>query len=242
MSKFRLGAFLVAALAFAVPAQAVTVTFSGQDDGAPVGGPFPNSSAAETDFRAAAAAYGSVRTETFESSVVGTISPLVTQHFTVTTPAPDLGSGFSGVNDFTFGNLYGFNTTPGGTNWYGFPTFLAAEATVVFDRPTNSLGAWLTGVQTIFTTEIRIELIDGSMESFIVPLNVDGGAQFFGLVSTIPFTSVLVIQTNNPGVADAWGVDDVQFNVVPEPATWAMLIAGFGIVGVAARRRRIAAA
>jgi hypothetical protein len=25
---------------------------------------------------------------------------------------------------------------------------------------------------------------------------------------------------------------------VPEPATWAMLIAGFGAVGVAARRRR----
>ncbi len=29
--------------------------------------------------------------------------------------------------------------------------------------------------------------------------------------------------------------------VVPEPATWAMLIAGFGLVGFAARRRRVAA-
>ena len=28
---------------------------------------------------------------------------------------------------------------------------------------------------------------------------------------------------------------------VPEPATWAMLIAGFGLVGAAARRRRLAA-
>jgi len=29
---------------------------------------------------------------------------------------------------------------------------------------------------------------------------------------------------------------------VPEPATWAMLIAGFGLVGVSARRRRTLAA
>jgi hypothetical protein len=31
-----------------------------------------------------------------------------------------------------------------------------------------------------------------------------------------------------------------QTGVIPEPATWAMLIAGFGLVGAAARRRRIA--
>ncbi|WP_448581618.1 PEPxxWA-CTERM sorting domain-containing protein [Thermaurantiacus sp.] len=30
--------------------------------------------------------------------------------------------------------------------------------------------------------------------------------------------------------------------VIPEPATWAMLIAGFGLVGAAARRRKLAAA
>jgi hypothetical protein len=29
---------------------------------------------------------------------------------------------------------------------------------------------------------------------------------------------------------------------IPEPATWAMLIAGFGLVGAAARRRRAALA
>ncbi|MFA7439489.1 MAG: PEPxxWA-CTERM sorting domain-containing protein [Sphingomonadaceae bacterium] len=27
-------------------------------------------------------------------------------------------------------------------------------------------------------------------------------------------------------------------NFIPEPATWAMMIAGFGLVGTAARRRR----
>lgn len=33
--------------------------------------------------------------------------------------------------------------------------------------------------------------------------------------------------------------DTVDMPVVPEPGTWAMLIAGFGLVGTAARRRRL---
>jgi PEP-CTERM motif len=35
------------------------------------------------------------------------------------------------------------------------------------------------------------------------------------------------------------GVDNVSVSAVPEASTWAMLIAGFGLVGVAARRRRM---
>lgn len=33
-------------------------------------------------------------------------------------------------------------------------------------------------------------------------------------------------------------VTGVGQGVIPEPATWAMMIAGFGLVGFAARRRR----
>ena len=36
-------------------------------------------------------------------------------------------------------------------------------------------------------------------------------------------------------------LDNVVVSDVPEPSTWAMLIAGFGLVGVATRRRRMAA-
>lgn len=36
----------------------------------------------------------------------------------------------------------------------------------------------------------------------------------------------------------AFEIDDIAGSAVPEPATWAMLLAGFGLVGFAARRRR----
>lgn len=42
--------------------------------------------------------------------------------------------------------------------------------------------------------------------------------------------------SNNPGLSN------ISFNTVPEPATWFLLIAGFGMVGVAARRRGAAIA
>ena len=49
---------------------------------------------------------------------------------------------------------------------------------------------------------------------------------------------------NFAGTAGATGFDNITFGSdnpgggVPEPASWAMLIAGFGLVGAAARRRR----
>jgi hypothetical protein len=231
---------IAAIMVSAAPANAATTIFSGQDDGAGVAGPWVNSSAAEAAFKAAAGAFGAVKTETFEGATVGALSPVVLDDLTITTPAPNFGLRISGVNDTTFGNLYGFNVTAGGSKWYGFPNFAATQAFLTFDAPTNSLGFWLTGIQAEFTASIDVELLDGSKETFSLPVNTAGGVQFWGVVSDIAFTKVLAVQTNNPGVADAFGLDNISYNgaVVPEPATWAMMIMGFGLVGFAARRRR----
>ena len=61
--------------------------------------------------------------------------------------------------------------------------------------------------------------------------------------------SVFFIST--PGIAffsltgnDTFGVAQISIDprsaMVPEPATWALLIGGFGAVGIVARRRRVA--
>jgi len=47
------------------------------------------------------------------------------------------------------------------------------------------------------------------------------------------FTSITLTSSQN-----SFEIDNLAVSYVPEPATWAMLIAGFGLVGMAARRRR----
>lgn len=46
------------------------------------------------------------------------------------------------------------------------------------------------------------------------------------------------------GVSDGLGgyLDDITVTAVPEASTWALMIAGFGMIGFAARRRRVSVA
>ena len=56
--------------------------------------------------------------------------------------------------------------------------------------------------------------------------------------STQSTVSLVNISVGGDG-SDLW-VDNVSVAAVPEPQTWAMLIAGFGLVGGVSRRRRMA--
>ena len=59
-------------------------------------------------------------------------------------------------------------------------------------------------------------------------------------------TSAVFNKPGNPFdgnyAVETWVVRDPAGGAVPEPASWAMLIAGFGLVGAASRRRRTAVA
>jgi PEP-CTERM motif len=234
-----------AAACLATSAQAAITVFSGQDDGAAVGGPFTNSAAAEAAFLAAAGGAGTVATETFEGQALGYYSPIPIVGGSISYVAPDFGPGFSGVSDGSLGNVFGFNVTSGGSKWFGFPSFVpSGAATVSFTGPTKSFGFYMTGVQTQFTASIVVSLLDGSTSVFDLPLNVNGGVSYFGIVDTQAFTAVSIVNTSQPGFADAWGIDDISYNtsLVPEPASWAMLVMGFGLVGATMRRRKVAVA
>lgn len=85
-----------------------------------------------------------------------------------------------------------------------------------------------------------VQIAEGSVGS--VPLF--SGFQVFGF-SGLSFDELhLQSQSGDvpfyAGGLDALTLDAIAFggNVIPEPATWAMMIAGFGFVGLKARRRR----
>jgi hypothetical protein len=231
------------ALVAAPPAAAMTTIFSGQDDGVAVDAPFPASLAAQIAFQAAAASLGTVTTDGFETAMPGFYSPLLLEGVSIFYDTNDLGAGLSGVTtSIGEGALFGFNTTPGGAQWFGFPDFVESTATFQFDTPAHAFGFFTTGVQAAFTSALTLQLLDGSVATFDLPVNVNGGVSYFGVVDTIGFTRVSLSQASRPGYADAWGIDDISYTTggapaIPEPSAWALMIVGLGAAGIAARSR-----
>ena len=84
---------------------------------------------------------------------------------------------------------------------------------------------------------VTFTLSDGSSYSTTFPS--PGASQFFGFASAAPITS---ITWSNPNGYSNDVVDFTIGNAVPEPASWALMIAGFGLVGTALRRRTAALA
>jgi hypothetical protein len=85
---------------------------------------------------------------------------------------------------------------------------------------------------------------DGSTRLF------DLNTGFFGLSSELGVASIAFGIDGQPSTVGAFAIDNLSIasgfsaapGVIPEPATWALMMAGFGLVGAAARRRAAATA
>jgi hypothetical protein len=227
-------AFVALSLA-ASGASASIITYSGSDDGALVTHPFTESDAAKASFEAVASGLGTLTTITFEGLDTGFNSVFVAAPgVSVALTGLNYGNGFTGISDYSIGNLYGFNTTASGSKWLGFPE---ATATFSFTNPIEAFGFYLTGLQNgsgVSGSKVNV-LVNG--ETLFAPINTIGGVSWFGFTSTNPFSSITISNFSN----DAWGIDDVMFTsarvaTVPEPTI--LLLFGLGLAGIATSRRR----
>lgn len=127
----------------------------------------------------------------------------------------------------------------------GIPTFNGPIA-VLFD--TDQFGVGFDGgyFDAIGSTGITAFARDGTLLGTVV--NSQLGIQFLGLVSTDPNQGIAGVFLDLVGAEPAgFAIDNLRFGVrgqvdpgsaVPEPATWAMMILGFGAVGHILRTTR----
>lgn len=73
--------------------------------------------------------------------------------------------------------------------------------------------------------------------------DVGGGSTNWSLITSNEFTvgANTTLTFRAVGTSESYGgyVDNITLTAVPEPASWAMLIAGFGLIGMALRRRTV---
>ena len=111
-----------------------------------------------------------------------------------------------------------------------------SRATFTFAAPITAFG-----IDTAFSQARTATFSGGVSGALSLAANSPG---FFGAISDTPFTSVVVdlsgSGTNVGFDALAFGIAAPPSAPVPEPAAWAIMIAGFGLVGAAMRSRNAA--
>ena len=174
---------------------------------------------------------------------------------------PNSGAGYySVVSDAQFSHSsfvsYGDHTT--GTGLYlvangaldGTTTVYRSSAITVAAGTTYSFGAFFANDYPAnpATIDFRVALGGGTPTSIGTYTIADGAGVWNGAsqsFNTGTATSVVLsfVDLNTQSNGNDFGIDDVTLTAtVPEAATWAMMIAGFGLVGVVARRRSLAVA
>jgi hypothetical protein len=113
------------------------------------------------------------------------------------------------------------------------------DATFIFtfDAPVFAFGIDIFDLGTSGASSLFI-LVDGVEHTlFSSVTGANGNLRFGGVTDASGMTNISIYSTNQYDVIE---LDNVSYRggAVPEPATWAMMLVGFGGLGAALRRRR----
>lgn len=244
----------LAVAAASLPAHAATTVYSGQDINPGPGASIPanpNSDAAAASF---ASALSGTSTESFESFATGASAPL---NLSFTGSAGNLGAVLSGSGSVASAT----RAAPSGTGQYAIDgsKYYAVNSnsfTITFDSNIAAFGFYATDLEDLENINITLNYAGGgnatyNLETLFGPPSgvflESGSVHFLGFIDTDnPFSSVVFGGASANGDILAFDLmtigDRAQVvnppSGVPEPATWAMLILGFGAVGATLRRRQ----
>lgn len=146
---------------------------------------------------------------------------------------PNLGVAFQGFTTF-----FGAN---GGTIGYNSNDPAFADVAAGFSSLSFQYGFFTSGTVSVYSGLGGTGTLLGSQ---VFLANTEDTSQPFGLGS-VSFSGIgrsLVLS----GTDGSLGLDNIDFGTstvgaVPEPATWAMMLLGFGVVGASLRRRKYTA-
>lgn len=232
--RILLAAAAAATVAVAAPASAVTViteqgtlaNFAAPYVGLPGTTVFTFNSTATTDSQRTAAAIADINAAGFTVTSTGTFGVRASSSpFQWQQPTPGDMSPFASVQNNSTVNIFtnASNTTTG----YNFVSLYLGSvdtynSVAVLDRAGNVIQSY-TGTQLL---------------SFATPAGTANGTTSYRVTfardaGDVAFGGVQVVSKQN----NAAEFDNLVF-AVPEPSTWALMLAGFGLVGMSMRARR----
>lgn len=102
---------------------------------------------------------------------------------------------------------------------------------------TRNGGVYGAGVDILFNAggyhDALVSFGDGSSALY----NLAAGQSFWGITSSSGIARISFGPNGQSTQSGSFGIDNLSIGSVPEPGTWMLLIAGFGMVGFGLRRR-----
>lgn len=146
---------------------------------------------------------------------------------------------YPGVTFTSTSGLFSVNAGTTGNALCAFQDDCSAALIIDFTRPASNVRFNFSGDEA--TSELGFQG-ESTTASFTGRIFADGDplTQDIFNLSIVPNITQLIVFSNDPGgvIFDNFSFDTAVAGV-PEPATWAMMIGGFGLIGGAMRRRRV---